>query len=211
MNRRGKQPEGAGSEELVREAASKEAASKETIAKQGAMPFQKGPLLCMDALLAALLIAFDQFTKYLAVIHLKGQPALSLIDGVLELQYLENRGAAFGVLQNQKWLLLIVGIIFMAAVCFFLIRLPQEKKYFIVHILASAIIAGGLGNMIDRVRLDYVVDFISFILIDYPIFNVADCYVVVATIIVFILLLFVYKEEDLGFLFKKKKEKQVSE
>lgn len=168
---------------------------------------KKGPLLCADALLAALLIAFDQLTKHLAVVHLKGQPAISLIDGVLELQYLENRGAAFGVLQNQKWLLLAVGIIFMAAVCYFLIRLPEDRKYFIVHILASAIIAGGIGNMIDRIRLDYVVDFISFILIDYPIFNVADCYVVIATIMVFILLLFVYKEEDLSFLFKKKKAK----
>ncbi|MBR5247409.1 MAG: signal peptidase II [Lachnospiraceae bacterium] len=165
----------------------------------------KAKLLCMDVLIAALLLAFDQFTKHLAVVYLKGKDAYVLIDGVLELDYLENRGAAFGMLQNQKFFLVAVGIVFMAVICYFLIRLPDQKKYFIIHILASAIIAGGLGNMIDRIRLDFVVDFISFVLINYPIFNVADIYVVVATIAVFVILLFVYKEEDLEFLNKREK------
>ncbi len=165
----------------------------------------KVKLLCMDVLIAALLLAFDQFTKHLAVVYLKGKEAFVLIDGVLELDYLENRGAAFGMLQNQKFFLVAVGIVFMAVICYFLLRLPDRKKYFVIHILASAIIAGGLGNMIDRIRLDFVVDFISFVLIDYPIFNVADIYVVVATIAVFVLLLFVYKEEDLDFLSKREK------
>ena len=165
----------------------------------------KAKLLCMDVLIAALLLAFDQFTKHLAVVYLKGKDAYVLIDGVLELDYLENRGAAFGMLQNQKFFLVAVGIVFMAVICYFLIRLPDQKKYFIIHILASAIIAGGLGNMIDRIRLDFVVDFISFVLINYPIFNVADIYVVVATIAVFVILLFVYKEEELEFLNKREK------
>ncbi len=165
----------------------------------------KKRLLFMDVLIAALLLAFDQFTKHLAVVYLKGKEACVLIEGVLELDYLENRGAAFGLLQNQKIFLVAVGIVFIAVICYFLIRLPDEKKYFVIHILASAIIAGGLGNMIDRIRLDFVVDFISFVLINYPIFNVADIYVVVATIAVFVLLLFVYKEEDLKFLSKKEK------
>lgn len=165
----------------------------------------KVKLLCMDVLIAALLLVFDQFTKHLAVVCLKGKEAFVLIDGVLELDYLENRGAAFGMLQNQKFFLVAVGIVFMTVICYFLIRLPDKKKYFVIHILASAIIAGGLGNMIDRIRLDFVVDFISFVLIDYPIFNVADIYVVVATIAVFVLLLFVYKEEDLDFLSKREK------
>ena len=165
----------------------------------------KAKLLCMDVLIAALLLAFDQFTKHLAVVYLKGKDAYVLIDGVLELDYLENRGAAFGMLQNQKFFLVAVGIVFMAVICYFLIRLPDQKKYFIIHILASAIIAGGLGNMIDRIRLDFVVDFISFVLINYPIFNVADIYVVVATIAVFVILLFVYKEEELDFLNKREK------
>lgn len=166
-------------------------------------------MLIIDALLAVILIAFDQFTKYLAILKLKSQPAYVLIDGVLELQYLENRGSAFGMFQNQKFFILFVGIIFMIILLGFLFKLPEQKKFRIVHIAMATIIAGGIGNMIDRFRFDYVVDFISFVLINYPIFNVADIYVVVATIGLFILFLFVFKEQDLEFLsFKKNKERE---
>ncbi len=167
-------------------------------------------MLCIDFVLAVLLLAFDQFTKYIAIVKLKGQPAHVLIDGVLELQYLENRGSAFGMLQNQKYFILFVGIVFLAVIFFFLFKLPQQKKFCPLHIVLSCIIAGGIGNMIDRIRFDYVVDFISFILIDYPIFNVADCYIVCAVIFLFILLLFVYKEQDLEFLsFKQKRYREM--
>ena len=161
-------------------------------------------ILLLDAVVAAVLFGIDQFTKYLAVLHLKGNEPYVLIDGVLELQYLENRGSAFGMLENQKVFILFVGIVFMAVILFFLFKLPSEKKFNIVHILLSCIIAGGAGNMADRFRLDYVVDFISFVLINYPIFNVADCYVTVGVILLAILILFVYKEEDFDFLARKK-------
>ena len=156
---------------------------------------------------AAVLLVFDQYTKLLAITHLKDKPAYVLIDGVLELQYLENRGSAFGMFQNQKVFILLVGIVFMSVLLLLLLKLPEQKKYCILHITISAIIAGGIGNMIDRIRLDYVVDFISFVLINYPIFNVADIYVVVATIGLFLLILFVYKEQDLEFLEFGKKRK----
>ena len=157
-------------------------------------------MLFIDLILVLTLLAVDQFTKYLAIMHLKDQPAFVLIDGILELQYLENRGSAFGILQNQKIFILSVGVVFMAVLFFFLLKLPEDKKYRVVHIALSAIIAGGLGNMVDRFRFDYVVDFISFVLINYPIFNVADCYIVVFTILLFLLFMFVYKESDLDFL-----------
>ena len=150
-------------------------------------------MLRIDMLITAVLLVFDQFTKHLAVVHLKGQAPYGSIDGVLELQYLENRGSGFGMMQNQKVFILFVGIVFLAVLLFFLLKLSEQKKFRIVHILLAVIIAGGIGNMIDRFRLDYVVDFISFVLINYPIFNVADIYVVVATIGLFILFLFVYK------------------
>ena len=130
-----------------------------------------------------------------------------MIEGVLELDYLENTGSAFGMFQGQRWPLLIVGVIFMAVIFLFLLRLPEGKKFDITHVLLSFIIAGGVGNMIDRFALGYVVDFFSFVLINYPIFNVADIYVVCATIGLFIMFLFIFKEEDLNFLsFKKKNE-----
>lgn len=167
-------------------------------------------MLLIDVLILAVLLAVDQFTKHLAIVHLKDKSAYVISEGVLELQYLENRGSAFGMLQNQKFFILFVGIVFMAVILFFLFKLPEEKKYNKVHVLLSVIIAGGIGNMIDRIRFDYVVDFISFVLINYPIFNVADIYIVVATIILFVLFVFVFKEQDLEFLsFKQNRYREM--
>lgn len=167
-------------------------------------------MLLIDLLVMLALLAFDQYTKYLAIVQLKDQPAIVLWNNVLELQYLENRGSAFGMLQNQKFFILFVGFVFMAVILFFLIKLPKTRRYYIVHVALSAVVAGGLGNMIDRFRFDYVVDFISFILINFPIFNVADCYIVVFTILLFFLFLFFYKESDLEFLnFKQNRYREM--
>ena len=161
---------------------------------------RKGKMLCIDLSVFAILLLLDQYTKYLTVQKLKGRKPFVLIDRVLELQYLENRGSAFGMLQDQKFLILCIGFVFMALLLFLLLRLPADRKYIKLHVLFTMVIAGGVGNMIDRFRFDYVVDFISFVLINYPIFNVADIYIVVATLGLFFLFLFVFKEEDLEFL-----------
>lgn len=167
-------------------------------------------MLLTDILIAAVLLAADQFTKYLAIVRLKDAPAVVLIRDVLELSYLENRGSAFGMLQNQKFFILFVGCVFLLLILFFLFKLPAERKYIAAHICLSAVIAGGIGNMIDRLRFDYVVDFISFVLIHFPVFNFADCCIVVAVGGLFILFLFVYKEKDLDFLsFKQKKYREL--
>ncbi len=173
---------------------------------------KKWPMLLIDLAVTLLLLALDQYTKYLATLYLKDQPPVVLIEGVLELDYLDfgNAGAAFGILKNQKFFILFVGAVFLAVILFFLFKLPAEKKFTPVHIALSAVIAGGLGNMIDRIRLDYVVDFISFVLIHFPIFNVADCCIVVSAILLFLLFLFVYKESDLEFLsFKQKRYREI--
>ena len=167
----------------------------------------KRGITIISIVLAVILIAFDQFTKWLAVTRLKGREAFVLIEGVFELDYLENRGVAFGMFQNQRWPILIFGAIFMLIIIFIIFRLPEGKKYNILQILLVCIVAGGIGNMIDRFFLGYVVDFFSFVLINYPIFNVADCYVVCATIGLFIMFLFVFKDEELTFLSLKRKDK----
>ena len=151
-------------------------------------------VLLLDIFVMITLLFFDRFTKYLALTRLKGNPAVVLIDGVLELQYVKNTGMAFSLFQDKKIFILIMGFLVMGVILFFLFRVPEEKKFRIVHILLSALIAGALGNIIDRIRYDYVIDFISFVLIHYPVFNVADCYIVVSAIILFILFMFVYKE-----------------
>lgn len=174
------------------------------------MKLKKKLLIFLDLLGICALVALDQYTKYLAVIHLKDKPAYIIINGVLELNYLENKGAAFGMLQNQKAFFIFVAVVVLSVIGYVLLKTPDNKKYRILHILLSLIAAGAIGNMIDRIRLNYVVDFIYFVLINFPIFNVADIYVTVSTAALVILLLFVYKENDLSFIsFKQKRYREL--
>jgi len=168
-----------------------------------------GKMLALDAVIAFVLLSLDQFTKYLAISHLKGQPAIVLIDDVLELSYVENRGVAFSLFQNRNTWFIVLGFIILALLLYVITRIPADRKYRIAHILMAVLIAGALGNLIDRLRHGFVVDFISFVLIHFPVFNVADCYLVVCTVSICVLFMFVYQEEDLAFL--SFKEKQIAE
>lgn len=174
------------------------------------MSKHKVKLLIFDLLLLILLVCVDQFTKYTAVLKLKNQPAFNIIDGVLEFNYLENRGAAFGMLQNQKSFFVFVAVIFLGVIIYVLTKTPDDKKYTKLHFLLVMIAGGAIGNMIDRLKLDYVVDFIYIVLINFPIFNVADMYVTFSTVILIIQILFVYNENDFHFLsFKKRKFREL--
>lgn len=151
-----------------------------------------------------LLILLDQITKFLAVAHLKDQPAILLIRGVFELQYLENRGSAFGMMQGARIFFIIITIVLFILVCAVYARIPKEKLYLPLRVTAVLFLAGAAGNFIDRVRQGFVVDFFYFSLIDFPIFNVADIYVTAATAALIISILFYYKESDLERIFSKK-------
>ncbi len=154
------------------------------------------------------LILFDQWTKSLAVKYLMNQEPFVIIDGVFQLRYLENRGAAFGMMQGQQTFFMITGIIAVLALAYIYFKLPWSKRFHPLRTVVLFIAGGAAGNMIDRGLLGYVVDFFYFELIDFPIFNVADIYVTCATIILALLILFYYKEEELDCLFPKKKEKK---
>lgn len=147
------------------------------------------------------LIAFDQLTKFLAVRYLSPQEGgfdRILWNGVFRLHYLENRGAAFGILQGQKILFVIITIVICIIICWAYLRLPLEKHFMPLRILCVFVLAGAFGNFIDRLRYEYVVDFFYFELIDFPVFNVADIYVTCSVIVFVILFLFYYKEADLA-------------
>lgn len=150
----------------------------------------------------AVLLFGDQITKLLAVRYLANQESILLIPGVLKLQYLENRGAAFGVLQNQQWIFMSIAFLFVLFAGYLFFHMPCTKRYLPLHILLMLLVSGAVGNAVDRVFRGFVVDFIYFSLIDFPIFNVADIYVVVSCILGFLFLMFYYKEDD--FLFLKK-------
>lgn len=149
-------------------------------------------------------VFLDQWTKLLAVRYLKGKNPIVLLDGVFELSYLENRGAAFGIFQNQRWIFIVFTIVIMAALLIFYWKLPNSKRYLPMQICCVVIFAGAVGNMIDRLQNGYVVDFFYFRLINFPVFNVADIYVTGATIIAAIFFLFYYKEEEWTQIWNKK-------
>ncbi len=163
--------------------------------------------LIIDFIAIAILIFLDQFTKHLAVVHLKDQESFVIIPKVLELTFLKNRGAAFGILQDQKVFFVMIAVMILFVIAYVLFQLPMEKKYMFLQIILVMIASGAAGNMIDRVRNDYVVDFISFVIINFPIFNVADIYVTVSTIVFIILFIFYYKEKDFDFLSFKQQKK----
>lgn len=155
--------------------------------------------LITDIVLAVVLIALDQMTKVWASFRLKDGEPIILIKGVLQLYYLPNgnKGAAFGILSGHRLFFVIIALVVVAVVAYALVRIPPVSGFKILRILLVFVAAGGIGNMIDRFRLGYVIDFIYFYLINFPIFNVADCYVTVATISIALLVIFKFRDDDM--------------
>jgi len=174
------------------------------------MKFKNKMIIPVDLILVFLMVALDQWTKNLAVLNLKDKPAYILIKDVLHLQYLENRGAAFGMLQNAQIFFVVVGIIFAIVGLISLGVIPDTVKYRPIRVCVLMIVAGAIGNCIDRVVQNFVVDFIYFIYIDFPVFNVADIYVTVGTAVLIILIMFFYKDDELDFKSIKEKKEMAS-
>jgi signal peptidase II len=144
-----------------------------------------------------LLIAADQITKLLISSHFEVGQSMHVINGLLDFTYVQNRGAAFGMLSNQRWIFLILTTVLIAAIIF------VWFKGYITHITgqlsAVLLIAGGIGNMIDRLTLGYVVDFIDVSpLFSFAVFNVADCCVTVGAVFMAIYMLFFMDESIFG-------------
>ena len=144
------------------------------------------------------LVVFDQWTKYLTLEHLANSgKTIQIIDGIFELTYVENTGAAFGLFKDGTVFLSVVVIFVVAAILYFKRKLPRTKEFMPLHILAVFIIAGAIGNLVDRIRLNFVVDMLHFYWFEFPVFNVADVYLTVSAMILFLLLLTKYKDLDL--------------
>ena len=151
------------------------------------------------------LTELDQITKALAEARLLGKPDFKIIGDAFVFSYLRNSGAAWGMLSGKINLFLVFTVIVMLIVACVIINLPATRKYMPLLITCTLLVSGAVGNFIDRVRFGYVRDFIYFKLINFPVFNVADCYVTVSVALLIILILFVYKEDDFEFLRLSKK------
>ena len=143
-------------------------------------------------------VIIDFITKHIAVSKLKmsGIGSVDLIPDVLSFTYHENRGAAFGMLANSRWVFMITSTLAIAAIAVYLLFFKEQSNLRICSL--SLIAGGGIGNMIDRLTLGYVVDFIYFEPIDFPIFNFADiCVTVGAALLILQVIFFDRKEGNL--------------
>ena len=148
------------------------------------------------AVSAVILAVIDQISKIAALKYLKPVQSISLINGIMNLTFVENRGAAFGMLSGARWFFVIITIIVTAAILIYIKKyMPKTKEYRLVNVALTLILAGAWGNVIDRMFRGYVVDYFETVFIRWPVFNVADIYVVVGTIILAYAFIFVVKDE----------------
>ncbi len=139
-------------------------------------------------------VGLDQLTKVVASGPLQQAGTVPLIPDVFHLTYLENRGAAFGILQDQRWLFAIITVAVVIGVIVFLIRKRPENKMLVVSL--TLLTGGAIGNLIDRLARGYVVDLFDFRLINFPIFNVADIFVVVGAFLLAAYLIFIEGKKE---------------
>ncbi len=141
-----------------------------------------------------LLTAADQLIKFLTVKFIKPVGSMEIIKNILSLTYVENRGAAFGIMQNSRWFFITLTIVLSAVMAYFLFFKKNESKLF--NLSLTLILSGAVGNLIDRVFLGYVVDMFEVTFINYPVFNFADCCVVIGAVLFCVYVMFIYKEPE---------------
>lgn len=146
----------------------------------------------LSFMVSILIVIADQLTKYLAVEFLMDKRPIVLINNLIELHFVKNYGAAFGIMQNQRWFFIIITLFVLTAIVIFIIKY-KYSLHLLTRISLGALLGGATGNLIDRIRLSYVVDFIKVDLgrlYDFPVFNIADIFIVVGTILLVLLIVF---------------------
>lgn len=146
--------------------------------------------LTIWGLLLLVTVVLDQVTKFMVVNDLKPIVAQPVIDHVLQFRYVENRGAAFGMLQGQRWLFIVLSTVAIVAILVGLV-LYRKKISQLLALSLIMIAGGGIGNQIDRIVNGYVVDFIEVLFVDFAVFNVADCFVTVGVFLAAFDLIFI--------------------
>lgn len=164
---------------------------------------------------AIALITADRLTKLTVVSKLKGSESITVIKGFLSFTYVENRGAAWGIMSGKISVFVIITLIIVPLLIFVLVRSKQAEvlfsgkklKYLVLFQLdLILLISGAAGNFIDRVINGYVVDFLEFTFIDFPVFNIADCYITVGAILYIVIYLFLLDDNDLTAILKLKRK-----
>lgn len=139
------------------------------------------------------LVAIDQWSKVWTVEHIALDDVIEFLPGFLNLAYLRNYGAAYSILQNQQTFFIVITVVVLSGALWYFIKNMNASIWLLLAL--SLIIAGGLGNFIDRLRLGYVVDMLHLDFIDFPVFNIADVCLTVGVGLLFICMM---KEEKNG-------------
>ncbi len=144
------------------------------------------------ALFALGIAVADQLTKLLVLQNIPLHTQVPVVDGLFHLTYVRNTGAAFSAFQGMQWLFAAVFVLMTAGILWEYFKKPMPFTR-LERWLIAAVYGGGLGNMIDRLRLGYVVDMIEVEFITFPVFNVADCFITCGCILLIIRLIFFNK------------------
>ncbi|MCR5083101.1 MAG: signal peptidase II [Parasporobacterium sp.] len=178
--------------------------------------------IIIEIIIFALLIFFDQFTKYLAVLKLGENGKYDVIPGFISFEMLlnGNTGGAWGIFSGKMVFFYVITLVFAAVIVFFIYRANKAQKlefassevnyklirhFQMFEMILVCLLGGAFGNFIDRIRLHYVIDFLSFQFIDFPIFNVSDCIICISIVFLFICIIFVFKDKEFNLLFKSNK------
>ncbi len=190
-------------------------------------------VMIKSTIIVALLILIDQITKMFAFNGLKNTPGITIINGVFELKYLENQSAAFSLdpisliykifhityfdthpqvfLNCKMAFFIILTVTVLVIIALLYQRIPWNRRFLPLNVILIGFFAGAIGNLIDRIVHNYVIDFFYFSLINFPIFNVADIYVTLSAIALIIVVFFYYKEEDYSVIFSSSKNRKHKE
>lgn len=139
------------------------------------------------------MVLLDFVTKYIVTVSMDLHQTIPLLNNIFHLTYVRNTGAAFSMLSGQRLFLILLPILIIVAIVVYIIKYKPKNKFLLLAL--SMIASGGIGNLIDRIRFGYVIDFFDFRLINFPVFNVADIFVTVGAAIFIILLIF--SKEDI--------------
>lgn len=142
----------------------------------------------LAAIIAILAVILDQVSKYIVVQNIELRGSVPFIDGVMSFYHTRNTGAAFSMFSESRWVFMVFSAVSMAIIIYLLVK--EYKRHILLNISLAMILGGGIGNMIDRVRLGYVVDFFRTEFIDFAIFNVADCFITVGAVLLGVYVIF---------------------
>ncbi|MBR5285782.1 MAG: signal peptidase II [Clostridia bacterium] len=142
----------------------------------------------LAAVIAVLAIIADQVTKYIVVANIEYKGSVPFIPGFMSFFHTRNTGAAFSMFSDQRWVYMVFSFISMGLIIFMLVK--EYKRHRLLNIALAMVLGGGIGNMIDRIRLGYVVDFFKTEFMDFAVFNVADCFITVGAVLLGVYVIF---------------------